>query len=187
MKRELALEVGEEILWEGRPAPRCYTFRNWRHSFFGLVLLPVCSYWQYSGLDFAEEYEIFWLAWLPLPFLLMALYLTIGHLFQARLEWNHVYYAITDRRLLIQRGLMKRRIESLGLQDITYFSLRPHGEQLGTIHIYKGKAKQLILHCLEHPRQATDLLEESMAKGEAPDGDSPMQNAARNTTTEEGS
>ena len=165
MKRELILGVGEEIRWEGRPAPRCYTFRNWRHSFFGLVLLPVCSYWQYSGLGFAEEYEIFWLAWLPLPFLLMALYLTIGHFLQARLEWNHVYYAITDCRLLVQRGLLTRRIESLELQDITYFRLTPQGEQLGTLQIRKGEDKPLTLHCVEHPRQATDLLEEAMAKG----------------------
>ncbi len=185
MKRELALEVGEEIRWEGRPAPRCYTFRNWRHSFFGLVLLPVCSYWQYSGLDFAEEYEIFWLAWLPLPFLLMALYLTIGHLLQARLEWNHIYYTITDRRLLIQRGLMTRRIVSLELQDITYFSLHPHGEQLGTLQVHKGEEKRLTLHCVEHPRQATDLLEKSMAGGLSPDGDCPIQNTTRNTTTGE--
>jgi hypothetical protein len=174
MKREFTLDVGEEICWEGRPAPRCYTFRNWRHSFFGLVLMPVCSYWQYSGLDFAVEYDIFWLAWLPLPFLLMALYLTIGHLFQARLEWNHIYYAITDRRLLIQRGLLTRRIDSLELQDITYFSLLPQGEQLGTLQVHKGQEKRLTLYCVEHPRQATDLLEVAMgdkAKTLSPNGD----------------
>jgi hypothetical protein len=162
MKRELILGVDEELCWEGRPAPRCYTFRNWRHSFFGLVLIPVCSYWQYSGIDFAEEYEIFWLAWLPLPFLLVALYLTLGHFLQARLEWNHVYYAITDRRLMIQRGLLTRRIESLELQDIAYFCLTPHGKQLGTLRIHKGEEKLLTLHCVEHPRQATDLLEKAM-------------------------
>ncbi len=162
MKLDIILENSEKLCWEGRPAPRCYTFRNWRHSFFGLALMPVCSYWQYSGFGFAKEYELFWLAWLPLPFLLVALYLTIGHFIQARLEWNHVYYAITDRRLLVQRGFLKPRIETLELAEITYFSLHRQGEQLGTLRVHKGKEQKLTLHCIEHPRRATDLLEEVM-------------------------
>jgi hypothetical protein len=175
MSREFDLDVGEELRWEGRPAPRCYTFRNWRHSFFGLVLMPVCSYWQVSGVDFAKEYETLWLAWLPLPFLLLAIYLTIGHLFQARLEWNHVYYALTDRRLMVQDGLLTRHIESLELKDITYFIVLPYGEQLGTLQLYKGQEKRLTLHCIEHPRLLTDLLEETMNKRQSPNGDSPSQ------------
>jgi hypothetical protein len=162
MRRQLALAIGEEIRWEGRPAPRCYTFRHWRHSLFGLIFLSICSYWQILGLEFSKEYEIVWLAWLPLPFLLMGLYLTVGHLFQARLEWNHVYYALTDRRLLTQRGLMTRRVEFLELHEITYFSLHFQGEQLGTLQVYKGQKKRLTLHCVEHPRQLTALLEEAM-------------------------
>lgn len=175
MRWDLELDCGEGIRWEGRPAPRCYTFRNWRHSFFGLVLMPVCSFWQVSGLDFAKEYETLWLAWLPLPFLLLAIYLTIGHLLQARLEWNHVYYAITDRRLMMQRGLLTRRIVSLELKDVTYFSMLPHGEQLGTLQIYRGEEKRLTLHCIEHPRLLTDLLEVTMNKGKSPNGDSPAR------------
>ena len=187
MRQNLILEAGEELRWEGRPAPRCYTFRHWRHSIFGSLILLICGYWQVLGFEMSAEYELIWLVWLPTPFLLFALYLAIGHLIQARLEWNRVYYAITDRRLLAQRGLLKQRTDSLNLSEITYFSLHQQGEQLGTLRIYKGKEKQLILHCIEHPRQATDLLEESMAKGLSPDGDCPIQNAGRNTMNEEGS
>ncbi len=162
MRQELVLDDNEEVRWEGRPAPRCYTFRHWRHSIFGLVFLAICSYWQFLGFEMAETYESIWLAWLPLPFLLLGLYLAIGHLLLARLEWNRVYYAITDRRLLVQRGLLKPHIESLGLSEITYFSLHRQGEQLGTLRVHKGKEKQLTLHCIEHPRQATALLETAM-------------------------
>lgn len=162
MRRDVILAAGEELHWEGRPAPRCYTFRHWRHSLFGLFFFALCGYWQILGLDMAEEYQIFWLAWLPLPFLLMGFYLAVGHLIQARLEWNHVYYMVTDRRLLVQRGLLTRRMDALLLRDITYFSLHQHGEQLGTIQVHKGLEQQLTLHCVEHPRQATDLLEKAM-------------------------
>lgn len=169
MRPELSLDDGEEILWQGRPAPRCYTFRHWRHSLFGFIFLSICIYWQVLGLQMAEEHEIFWLAWLPLPLLLTGLYLAVGPLIQARLEWNHVYYALTDRRLLVQRGLLTRRVESLELLGITYFKLHLQGEQLGTLHIYKGQEKRMILHCVEYPRQATDLLEKAMGKGLSPE------------------
>ncbi|MGK2908002.1 MAG: PH domain-containing protein [Desulfuromonadales bacterium] len=162
MNRDLALSAGEKICWEGRPAPRCYTFRHWRHSVFGLVFVVLCSYWQALGIEMSKDYDLIWLAWLPTPFLFLGLYLATGHLLQARLEWDHVYYAITDRRLLIMRGLFKRRIESLELSEITYFNLLHHGEQLGTLRVHKGKETMLTLHCLEHPRQATDLLKEAM-------------------------
>ncbi len=162
MKLNIILESNEKIRWEGRPAPRCYTFRHWRHSIFGLIFLAICSYWQILGFEMAETYESIWLVWLPLPFLLFGLYLSIGHLLQSRLEWNNVYYAITDRRLLVQRALLKRRIETLELAEITYFSLHHHGEQLGTLRAHKGKEQQLTLHCIEYPRRATDLLEEVM-------------------------
>jgi hypothetical protein len=159
----IPLLAGETICWEGRPAPRCYIFRHWRHALFGFIILAICGYWQVLGFEVAESYNSMWLAFLPLPFLLFGCYLSVGHLFQARLEWNHVRYMITDRRLLVQRGLLKRRVESLELRDITYFSLSHQGEHLGTLRVHKGLEQQLILHCVEYPRQATALLEVAMA------------------------
>ena len=179
MRQNFTLNNDEEIRWEGRPAPRCYTFRHWRHSIFGLVLLAICSYWQILGFEMAELYESIWLAWLPLPFLLLGLYLAIGHLLQARFEWNHLYYAITDSRLLVQRGLLKQRIESLSLSEITYFSLHRQGEQLGTLRVHKGQEKPLTLHCIEHPRRATDLLEEVIGTGLSLNGDCSIRDEAR--------
>jgi hypothetical protein len=164
MIRDFVLAAGEEIRWEGRPAPRCYTFRHWRHSIFGIIFLALTSCWQILGIEMANAYNSVYLAWLPLPFLLIGFYCSFGHLLQARLEWNHVYYAITDYRLLIQHGLIKRRVESMNLIDITYFRLDFQGEELGTLHIYKDGEQKLILHCIEYPRQVAPLLEMAVAK-----------------------
>lgn len=161
------LENGETIRWEARPAPRCYTFRHWRHSIFGLIFLIICSFWLVLGFYTEEVYAVQWLAWLPLPFVLLGLYFFIGHLVQARLEWNHVYYAITDRRLIAQRGLTRPRAQFIELSEITYFSLHRQSEQLGTLRVHKGQAQHLVLHCIEHPGRATDLLEEAIEKNAA--------------------
>jgi hypothetical protein len=167
MIQELVLEEDESLRWEARPAPRCYTFRHWRHSVFGLIFLAICSYWQVLGVSMAETYAVWWLAWLPLPFVLTGFYFFVGHLVQARLEWNHVYYAITNRRVIAQRGLARPKSKFIELSDLTYFSLHRQGEQLGTLRIHNGTKQQLVLHCIEHPHRAAELLEEAIANNEA--------------------
>jgi hypothetical protein len=174
MRWQAELAETEEILWEGRPAPRCYTFRHWRHSIVGFIFLVICSYWQVLGLEMAETYELPWLVWLPLPFVLIGLYFSVGHLLQARLEWNGVFYAVSDRRLLVQRGLRQRQSQSLDLSEITYFSLHRQGDELGTLYVHKGLEKKLILHCIEHPQLVTNLLEEAMGdKAHPPQPEKP--------------
>jgi hypothetical protein len=158
------LEHGETVRWEARPAPRCYTFRHWRHSVFGLIFFIICSLWLVLGFSTAEVYAVRWLVWLPLPFVLIGLYFFVGHLVQARLEWNNVYYAITDKRLIAQRGLTRPRAQIIELPEITYFSLHRQSGQLGTLRVHKGQEKHVVLHCIEHPDRATALLEEAINK-----------------------
>lgn len=167
------LDAGEDLCWEGRPAPRCYTFRHWRHSIFGFIFLAICIYWQILGVEMAETYEIVWLSLLPIPFLFIGLYFSLGHLLQARLEWNNVYYAITDKRLLVQKGVKKDAIQSLLLDEITYFSLHRQGQELGTLRVHKGTEQRLILHCLEHPMLPVKLLEEVVKNNTPAQDESP--------------
>ncbi|MDH3545154.1 MAG: PH domain-containing protein, partial [Desulfuromonadales bacterium] len=141
------------------------------------VFLAICSCWQVLGFSLADEYELPWLVWLPLPFVLLGLYFSVGHLLQARLEWNRVYYAITDRRLLSQRGLWRLHTDEMKLEEVTYFSLHQQGAELGTLRVYQDKEKKLVLHCLEHPRKATDLLEKVIKPVTTPIGTSPEPEA----------
>ena len=157
------LEEGESLRWEGRPAPRCFTFRNWRHSLFGLFLLIIAVYWQIVALELAMAYGLSFIAWIPLPVLLAALFLSLGHLLLSRLEWERIFYAITDRRVLVLRGIRRQRLHILPLAQVTYFRINYQAENLGTIRIHRDPSSNpLVLHCLEHPRRVTDLLEERM-------------------------
>lgn len=175
MSQSLVFEKGETLRWEARPAPRCYTFRHWRHSVFGLIFLVICGFWQVLGFSTAEAYAMQWPVWLPLPFVFAGLYFFVGHLVQARLEWNHVYYAITDRRVVAQRGLIRRRQEFIELPDVTYFKLHQQSPQLGTLRVHKGQELYLVLHCIEHPRRATDLLEEAIHENQTRSAESSLE------------
>lgn len=150
----------EILRWEGRPAPRCYTFRQWRHALFGLFLTAVCSVWLWLGVQQAAEHGWPWLAWVPLPFLTYALWLAFGQLLAARLEWEKAAYAVTDRRIIVQHGLFKPCLNTLELERLTWFRLQPLGTELGTLRIH-GEAgdRVLMMHCIEYPRRPAALLE----------------------------
>ena len=159
------LNDNETIVWQGKPAPRCYTLRNWPHSLFGLVLLLSCLVWFYVGVNIEHDTYQAVYSWIPVPFLLASLYLIIGHLLIARLEWESVYYAVTDQRILVQRGLVKKTVVMLLLKDVTWFRLKPFTENLGSVSIRgQNQAPQLTIACIEHPRQFTDLLEAAMVQ-----------------------
>ena len=165
MNWEESLAAGETLCWEGRPAPRCYTFRNWRHSLFGLLLVFLCLYWLSVALQLAAVYGWPWLPLVPLPLLLAGLYLAFGHLVLARLEWEHVFYAVTDRRILVRRGVGGRRRAELALADVVWFRLQPYAQELGTLRIRgRDEAQRLTLCCIEYPRRVTDLLEVALAR-----------------------
>lgn len=163
MRMGVELEPDEKVCWEGRPAPRCYVFRNWRHSVFGALFLLLAVWWQTIGIQMSAVYGFAWLSWLPVPFVLLGLYLSLGHLFWARLEWSHVFYVITNQRILVREGLLPPRTSSLALNELTYFCLHPHSQELGSIVVHAGsKESCLKIRCIEYPRRVTDLLEQSM-------------------------
>jgi len=152
------LEDGETLCWQGRPAPRCYTFRNWKHSLFGLLLTLLTSWWQAVGLQMAADYDRFWIGLIPLPFWLFSLYLAVGHLIVARLEWDRISYALTDRRLLVRSGLIRSQIKHLLLENLQSYRLRSLGEALGSVRVQGGDG-ELLLCCIEQPKRLTDLLD----------------------------
>lgn len=163
MNWELQLTAGEELLWEGRPAPRCFMLREWRHALFGVLFLLFAVFWQAIGLQMAAVYALPWLALVPVPFVLFGLHLALGRMLLARLEWPRVRYAMTDRRLLVRRGLGGRKQIELDLAAVTYFQLLPHGKELGTLRVYAaGERRGVALHCIEYPHRVVEPLEAAM-------------------------
>jgi len=155
------LSPGELLQWEGRPAPRCFTFRRWRQALFGLLLSGFCGAWTWMGVDQAAEQGWPWLVLVPLPFLGFALWLAVGQLLAARLEWPRVAYAVTDRRIIVQRGLVRPRQEALPLARVSWFRLHPHGEELGSLRVHGEDGDPvLMLHCIEYPGRPAALLEQ---------------------------
>jgi hypothetical protein len=147
----LPLATGETILWQGRPAPRAYTFRNWRHALFGLALTLPCLLWQLVGIELAAGGAPFWTAWLPLPFNLGAFYLGFGQLLVARLEWERVYYAVSNQTIYHYGGLFRPRLNSMPISALAAVRQKKLGPNLATIRMEPKEGAPLVFAAIEHP------------------------------------
>lgn len=158
MFEPLSLPADETILWQGRPAPRAFTFRNWRHALFGLVLLLPCLLWQLAGIELVAAGAPPWVAWLPLPFNLGCLYLAFGQLLIARLEWEQVLYVVSDCTIYQRRGFFRSRLRCLPLAAVTGVRKKSLGPNLATIRIDSREGDSLLLVAIEHPELLLRLL-----------------------------
>ena len=150
------LAAGETLLWQGRPAPRCYTFRNWKLALAGTALFLACSFWMMLGLQLEEtgEFSIL-LILLPAPLVIATFLLGPGYLILSRWRWENIYYALTDRRVLMRGGLLQVRVRAYSALEISGWQQKRFGEQLASIRILRGKETPLIFACLEHPQTLT--------------------------------
>jgi hypothetical protein len=84
-----------------------------------------------------------------------------------------VFYAITDQRILVRKGLRGQTLIALPLEQMGSYRFLPQGEFIGTARIFPaGSEGRLTLSCIEHPQGATTLLDAALATAVAgrPDG-----------------
>jgi len=158
--RDQLLRPGEKLRWEAKPAPRCYTFRRvnlMRFSalFFGAAVLAGAVV-RLGG----ELYDSVVLSRLIYLFPSIALLLGCLPPLLARLEWPAIFYLLTDQRLIVLRGLWRRKVSELELHEVQDASLLSLGVHLGHVRIQgQGRSRPLILCCIEYPERLIGLLE----------------------------
>lgn len=142
------LENTEVLLWQGRPAPRCYLFRYWRSQLGALVVLLVFG--AFSGQAWQRDVSLPMLFLFLLP-LLLALAFGPFRLLYLRWHWETLFYAVTDRRLLVRHGL-NNHVLSYPWVTLHAIVLHPYTDQLADIELTFADANRVILECLEEPR-----------------------------------
>lgn len=158
----------ERIIWQGRPAPRCFTFRNWKLAGIGLLLFLLCSFWLMLGLQLSDDGHPWFLVLIPLPLVIASFLAGPGQILLARIAWERRFYCLTERRVLIRCGLLRDHYRSIPLGEICSWQQKRYSEQLASIRLrHAAGAQQTVLHCLEQPdrflQQLTALLEEGHA------------------------
>lgn len=152
------LNPEEKILWQGRPAPRCYLFAN-----IGLVLamtsvmvLTGCVLW-FSSIEIKS-----------LPGLLLALLVIStcfcgpGRLLYRRWRWESLFYAVTTRRVLIRR--VGSAHKSYLLSRLVAIKVTPYADRLASIELVFKNRSRVVLECLEQPQSCLAVLDVIVAQ-----------------------
>ena len=147
------LQDDEMLLWQGRPAPRCYVFRRWKQATVGTVLFFASSFWLLLAYQLMQtDGYPWWLLLIPAPLVIGFLLLGPGALILSRVRWEQVFYALTDERLLLRGGLLKARVESVCLADVVDWKQKNYGAQLASLRLQLKNKRPLFLLCLEQPQ-----------------------------------
>lgn len=131
---------GERVLWSGQPR------QGLALSGRDIFLIPFSLFWG----GFAIIWNVIaWVApfqnngadngpvWLfplfGLPFLAIGLYLIFGRFLHDASIRKHVYYAVTDQRVLVLRQKRSAKITSLDLRRLPKLELTEHRDGTGTL------------------------------------------------------
>ncbi|MBI2452355.1 PH domain-containing protein [Candidatus Pacearchaeota archaeon] len=131
------LDSNEKVFWEGKPKFWPYVLRTIVPSFiFGLIWMAFLAPFIFIGVflplsaqnaavetsnNGARFFSLFFIGWnlFLLPFLLIGLWLLIGTPIYVWIGHKHIYYAITNKRVIIQKGIIGRDFEYIDFDKIT--------------------------------------------------------------------
>ncbi|MBN2879976.1 MAG: hypothetical protein JXN65_10170 [Clostridia bacterium] len=128
---ENELMQDEQILWNGQPSGRL--FRTADLLFFPATFFGVFFIYLWIKLSFTAELPVF--AYLILAFLtLQIIYMGIGRFFYKSYLNRNTYYYVTDRRILILKDTMRRKLIALDIISLPIIEKKVNRDGFGSLY-----------------------------------------------------
>lgn len=122
---------GEHILWSARPRQGvALTPQDGFLIPFSLVWCGFAIFWESTVLS--TNAPFFFRLW-GIPFVLVGLYLVLGRFLVDAWLRSRMYYALTDRRVLIARAAPFANFTAIGLKQLPQADLSERPDGSGTI------------------------------------------------------
>jgi len=125
------LLTGEHILWNGKPK-QGIQFQS-SDAFlipFSLLWGGFAIFWNFSVWE--ADAPSFFRLW-GLPFLFIGIYLIFGRFLHDAYIRTHIYYAVTNQRVLVYNGGMGKSLKSLDIASLPTLDLTERRNRSGTI------------------------------------------------------
>lgn len=107
------IESGEQVLWQGRPKFLPFFISSFIVSAFGLIFLGFGLFTFIEGIKTGDIFFIFF------PHFWIGLFLVFLAPLYTALTYKYVHYAITNKRAIIQTGLIGRDFQIADFDKIT--------------------------------------------------------------------
>jgi hypothetical protein len=125
------LQPGEQVLWSGRP--RQGLLLRWSDALtipFSLVWCSGAIFWE--AMAITKGAPLFFRLW-GVPFVLVGVYIVIGRFVIDAMARARTRYAVTDRRVLIASGLLRKSVHAINLRGLTEMEIVEGRRGRGTI------------------------------------------------------
>ena len=106
------LAAGEHILWRGKPKKSAYIADK------ALSMLPIAVIWLVFDLNFLRMAGCNGFLLIFLLVHMMPVWLWIGSAVTSVIQWRNEDYFITNRRIIIRKGIFKPERQSVFLRDV---------------------------------------------------------------------
>ncbi len=124
------LDTNEKILWEGKPdkvtyvigSPFLYIFALiWGAFDFGFIGLFLRGFALGNSAGFGNTPGLGMMGFFIIPFFLlhlMPVWIAIGGPIYRTINWNYINFAITEKRVYIESGIIGRDVKVIEFSDI---------------------------------------------------------------------
>ena len=125
------LDAGERLLWSGRPG-RGVRLRASDGLFipFSLLWGGFAFFWEF--MVFRVKAPFFFRLW-GVPFVLVGIYLIAGRFFWDARRRARAVYAVTDRRIILVDGGVRRSTRTLNLKTLNEITLSERRDGSGDV------------------------------------------------------
>ena len=112
------LAPGEHILWRGKPKKSAYVADK------ALAMLPIAVIWLIFDLNFLRLSAASGFVRLFMLVHLMPVWIWLGSAVTSVMQWRNEDYYLTNKRIIIRRGIFNAQRQSVFLRDV--HSIRTH-------------------------------------------------------------
>lgn len=107
------LDQNEKVFWEGKPKFWPFFLSGFAGAIFGIIFLVLGGYFIAIGIANGNYLFILF------PHFWIGVGIVFGTPIYKALVYKHTYYAVTNKRVLLQKGLIGRDFEMVDFDQIT--------------------------------------------------------------------
>lgn len=116
---------GEQVLWSGKPKKSAFLINNILTMLpFALIWLLFDSIFIIAFVSSGSPKEMILPIILFFAFHLMPVWIWLGNVLTANKKWKNTKYYVTDKRIIVQTGIISANYDTIYYKDIKNVSLK---------------------------------------------------------------